>query len=68
MHIRFKDNLGALSIRVRDRTYKHCGACGYRLECIDNRLQAHFRRYHGGAEPAWLSYGDPPVNCCYSNF
>ena len=68
MHNRFKDNLGALSIRIKGRTYKYCGACGWRLECIEKRLEAHYKRYHKDQEAVWLQYDDRPIHCCYSNF
>ena len=68
MHIRFKNNLDALSIRINGTTYKHCSACGLRLECKEKLLKAHYQRYHKGQDPACLGFDDPPVNCCYSNF
>ena len=68
MHHRFKNNLGDLSIRMNGTTYKHCGACGLRLQGNDKRLEAHYKRYHKDQEAAWLQYDDRPVHCCYINF
>ena len=68
MHIRFKNFLDALSIRINGTTYKHCSFCGLRFRGEDKKLEAHYRRYHKDQEAAWLSFDDPPVHCCYSNF
>ena len=68
MHIRFKNNLDALSIRMNGTTYKHCGFCGWKLRGKDKRLEAHYKRYHKDQEAAWLQYDDRPVHCCYINF
>ena len=68
MHNRFTDNSNALSLRIKRTTYKHCRTCGYRLEGVPKFLQAHYKRYHSGQEPAWLGYGEQPAEGCYSNF
>ena len=68
MHHRFTDNEGALSIRIRGNTYKHCKACGFQLQCKPKRRAAHYKRYHKDQEAAWLQYDDRPVHCCYINF
>ena len=68
MNHRFTDNAGALSLRIKSTTYKHCRYCGYRLEGVLRFLQAHFKRYHQDQEAAWLQYDDRPVHYCYINF
>ena len=68
MHIRFKNTLDALSIQMNGTTYKHCGACGLRLQGNYKRLEAHYKRYHKDQEAVWLQYDDRPVHCCYANF
>ena len=68
MHSRFTENEGALSIRIRGNTYKHCQACGLQLRGDPKRRAAHYRRYHRGLDPAWLGFEEPPSKGCYANF
>ncbi len=68
MHKRFTDNSGALSLRIKRTTYKHCRDCSYRLEGVPKFLQAHYKRYHKDQEAVWLQYDDRPVHSCNSYF
>ena len=68
MHDRFTVNEGALSIRIGRTTYKHCRACGFQMQCKPKRRVVHYRRWHGGQEPAWLGFDERPAEGCYANF
>ena len=68
MDSRFTNTEGALSIRLNDRTLKHCRQCGHRLRGLDTLLQNHYRSFHGGQQHAWLAFEQKPENCGFTNF
>ena len=68
MHKRFTENEGALSLRLKGKTYKYCYQCGFRLQGVPKRLANHYLSFHKGIEPAWLPYEEQPINCYANNF